>query len=143
MTHWEELNATVWATLAPSKIHGIGVFAMRDVPRGQVIGAFSTKRFCIIESDFDKILPVIQELILDRTVFEASCFLKFDAPNAQVRLREFMNHADDANSNGIMALRDINKGEEITENYILNGKALTFGLHKLSKEHYTWLKSVV
>ena len=30
-----ELNRTVWATIAPSKIHGIGVHAIRDIPKGQ------------------------------------------------------------------------------------------------------------
>ena len=31
------LNSSVWATIKPSKLHGVGVFAIRDIPKGTVI----------------------------------------------------------------------------------------------------------
>lgn len=35
------LNKTVWCKLGPSKIHGVGVFAIRDILKGQKLTDFS------------------------------------------------------------------------------------------------------
>lgn len=51
-------------------------------------------------------------------------------PNAEVILQSFMNHSTDPNTNGRITIRDIKKGEELTEDY----SPYKHG-HKLTVEH--------
>jgi hypothetical protein len=46
-----------------------------------------------------------------------------------------MNHSEDANSDGEFALRDIKKGEEVTENF----KKLVDQMHYASQDHMKFL----
>lgn len=123
------INNTVWATLKPSKINGIGVFAIRDIPKGTRITDYSVhnirdiKIFTLKEEEFEKIHTEIRELILDRAVFGSP--MVFYSPNYEQTLQSFMNHSEDNNSDGEIAIRDIKQGEEITENY-----------HNLGATHY-------
>lgn len=111
------LNDIVKIKLAPSSIHGIGVFAMRDLDKGEKLYTDSIPHaFDVPYSDFDKIDPEIRELILGHwpQIVNGSFFLypvtKFSA---------FINHSDDPNFDAQkdVTLREIKKGEEITENY--------------------------
>lgn len=133
----QKLNKTVWATLKPSKIHGIGVFAVRDIPNGTEITDNTietnevTTFYHTTEEDFKNILPEIQEIILDRMLYKKDQFIFVTNPNAEVILQSFMNHSTEPNTDGKIALRDIKKGEELTEDYT---SYLTDG-HILTKEH--------
>lgn len=115
------LNETVFCTLAPSPIHGIGVFAIRDIPEGTMITDHTVEtmdyveRYMVSPDEFNQIHPAIQKLILDRTVFGDMIF--FHSPNSDAVLRSFMNHSSDPNSDGVIALRDIREGEEVTEDF--------------------------
>lgn len=138
----EYLNKTVWATLRPSKIHGVGVFAIRDIKAGTLITDYSIHTLNNVGflklpvEDFKKLEPAIQNIILDRNMFRKDQEnLYFYSPNMECCLTSFMNHNDDANSDGQFALRDIKEGEEITEDY----KKLEGG-HELIINHYPWLK---
>jgi len=113
------LNNTVWCRIAPSPIHGVGVFAIRDISKGQLLYTFDHHMvFDVDEEDFMKILPEIRALILDKIINpEGTTHYRFFSPNDEQILQSFMNHSSDANSDGHIALRDIKKGEEITENY--------------------------
>ncbi len=139
------LNKTVWARLAPSKIHGIGVFAIRAIPKGIKITDHSVhnirdaRPFKIKMDDFDKIHLSIRELILDHWTFrqDQDVFVIF-SPNAEVCLQSFMNHSDDPNTDGEHSIRDIAEGEEITEDYsVLHRKE---GFHALTRSHYHFVK---
>lgn len=136
----EHLNNTVWATLKPSPIHGIGVFAIRDIPKGTLITDYCVwdKKppvFEVSREDFLKILPEVRGLILDRMIFREGHPIVFPSPNNDQHLRSFMNHSDNPNSDGERALVDIQKGEEITEDF-----SSFYALHELSKTHYSWLQ---
>ena len=119
-----ELSATVKCKLAPSEIHGIGVFAIKDIKEGERIYGFPKKGdnkprwFTLNYSDLTKLPPEIREIILARwpCVVNNGCFM---SPNYDQRLVSFMNHSDDANydERSDTALKDIKIGEEITENY--------------------------
>lgn len=132
----DELNSSVWATLRPSSVHGIGVFAIRDIPKGTQITNHSvhkqnSKVYHIPASEFGTIHPAIQKLILDRTLFqEGQSELSFFSPNFDACLRSFMNHSVTPNSDGEYALREIKENEEITENYLVGE------LHPLTRTHY-------
>lgn len=115
----EELNNTVWCTLGPSKIHGVGVFAIRDIPTGQKTYCVEGKSRLLPPSNLEGVLPEIKEIILQRWPYaDVQPFL---SPNDDVRLVSFMNHSYDPNWRHDTALRDIKKGEEITEDYAIIG----------------------
>ena len=136
------LNKTVWATLGFSKTHGIGVIAIRDIPKGtrftdyDVWGNYSdmaeSKLITMTEEDFNKILPEIRTLILDKTVMTDT--ITFVSPNVVQDLRSWMNHSDNPNVKDFSAIKDIKRGEELTEDFRWFGS-----LHPLSAEHYSFL----
>lgn len=141
------LNETVWCKLGPSPIHGIGVFAIRDIPKGQELTDYfleyslQNKHYdplIVNVEDFDLILPEIRALILDRITLDKTKerkWIRFQSPNKDQLLQAFMNHSDTPNSDGEFALRDIKKGEELTEDF----RDLAVELHPLTKKHYHFL----
>ncbi len=143
----EYLNASVWATLRPSLIHGIGVFAIRDIPKGTSITDHSVhdvhrgvRQFVIRGSDFEQILPEIQALILDRTMFDTNELLRFYSPNFEATLQSFMNHSETPNTRDGMTISKVKKGEELTENF---RDLLGFGeANPLSRKHYDFIKDL-
>lgn len=135
-----DLNKTTWAKLGVSP-HGVGVFAIRDIPKGTRITDYTITE--VLErkngemvmklEELDDLLPEVKDLILERMVLNKianKTHIRFIAPNYNQILQCFMNHSDDNNSDGEYALRDIKKGEEITENY-----KIPF-IHELSQEKF-------
>lgn len=121
----QELLNTVKVRLAPSPIHGIGVFAIRDIAKGEPLYCGLTTRpkwyrlgLSDLSKTFDRVYPEIKQLILDRwpQLINGAPFL---SPNYDQRLTSFMNHSDTPNYDPTtdLALRAIAKGDEITEDY--------------------------
>lgn len=129
------LNNTVKCTLRPSQIHGIGVFALRNIGKGEQLHCVRPPITLWYEIPIEHLHRVRQEilnLILDRwpQVREGRAFL---SPNDDQNLMSFMNHSDTPNSQDGLAIRDIKAGEEITEDYD------TGNLSDLQKKHYSFL----
>lgn len=113
-----KINNEVWTKLAPSKIQGIGVFAIRNIPEGTELFKSQNEIYTyykLSNKNFLKLLEPIRNIILDRTQFER---IRFRHPNCSARLQSFMNHSNNPNSDGKKALRMIYQGEEITKNYM-------------------------
>ena len=126
------LTETVWLTLKPSPIAGIGVFAIRDIPPStKVIWEYDTvETESLTEQEFE-LLPVeIQEEILQRTIFVKDEPIEFLNPNCATSYRSYMNHSDTPNTDGITTLVAIKKGEELTEDYKTMGD-----WHRLTIQH--------
>lgn len=118
-----ELNNTVRCTIKKSDIHGIGVFTLRRIKEGErcyCTPEIEPKFYNIPYASLSKLLPEIRELIVARwaSVVNGSVF---QSPNADQSLLMFMNHQRFPNCNyDVMtdtSLRDIEKGEEVTEDY--------------------------
>lgn len=115
----DHLNATVWAALGVSKIHGVGVVAIRDIPKGTQVW---TKRHMQARplklNSFEGLHPFILELIKQRWPLALSGD-SFFSPNDDARLLSFMNHSSDPNYDPVTdtVLRDVLEGEELTEDY--------------------------
>ena len=114
-----ELNSEVKCVLRPSPIHGIGVFALRNIPKGQrcyITPNVIPRFYNIPYASLNGLLPEIKEIILQRwpSIINGSKFISPDA-----RLLSFMNHSENPNYDpkNDTALKDIENGEEITENY--------------------------
>ena len=115
-----ELNEQVKCTLRISPIHGIGVFAIRDIKQGEkmyCIGSPHTKFYKL--SSLEGLRPEVKEIIVQRWPLAQKLGASFQSPNNDARLVSFMNHSENPNysQKTDTALRDIAKNEEIVENY--------------------------
>jgi SET domain-containing protein len=113
----EELNTYVKTRIAPSEIHGVGVVALRDIHKGERVYADNVaKGYSLPYSNFGKLFPEVKEHILEQwpNVINGSVFFY-----PTIRIQAYMNHSDDPNYDPKtdVALKDIKKGEEITEDY--------------------------
>lgn len=113
----EEINTLIKIKLAPSKLHGIGVFALRDLEQYEKLFAdMFPKAFKIKEEDVFKLMPEIYDLLIDHW----PGFIK----NGQfmypyVHFISFINHSDNPNYDlqTDELLKDVKKDEEITADY--------------------------
>ena len=113
----DELNMHVKAKIAPSKIHGVGVVAIRNLMRGEKLYAdYLPRVFNVPYGSFNKLFQEVRELILERwpSVVNGSRFVSPD-----VRLLTFMNHSDTPNYDAKTdtLLYNVRKDEEIFEDY--------------------------
>lgn len=113
------LNDIVKIRLAPSSIHGVGVFAMRDIKKGDKLYTdIIPHQFDLPYSKFNKLDKDIRNILLGHfpLIIEGSHFMypvtKFSA---------YLNHSDKPNYDAVndIALDDIKAGEEVTEDYKL------------------------
>lgn len=113
----QELNEEVKCTIAPSKIHGVGVFALRDIKKGERLYT-RLHDFRLYEIPYEKLdllRPEIRQIIVERWPIVINGF-SFEHPN-NMNLMSFMNHSDEPNSKYDHTLKDIKKDEEVTEDY--------------------------
>lgn len=107
MRHLKKTDSSVLAVkkefyVADSLIHGRGLFAQAIISQGAVIGN--------LEGRYTRQDGAYVLWLDHKNGFEVSCDLKF------------INHSDSPNAcyyddKSVVALRDINVGEEITHNY--------------------------
>jgi len=117
---WKEaielLNDIVRIKLAPSPIHGIGVFALRDLKKGDKLYAdVIPNAFDLPLRKFKRLKPEIRELILNHwpNIVNGAHFLY-----PVTKMTAFMNHGEanyDINSDEV--LKPIKCGEEIFVDY--------------------------
>lgn len=111
------LNDTAKIKIAPSTIHGVGVFAMRDLKEGEVLYADAIPNALDIPySEFKNIRKEVADIILGQypQVINGSHFLY-----PSTRFLTYVNHSDNPNYDAKTdkTLRKIKAGEEITEDY--------------------------
>lgn len=113
------LNQWVRARLAPSKIQGIGVVALRDIPKDTPLqlGMFP-RPFQISRGNINKLFPEVREYLTERwpTMYWDKGFMYPDC-----NYMSYMNHSDEPNYDAFQdrTLKKIRAGEEITEDYRL------------------------
>ena len=116
----ENLNKTVKCKIAPSSIHGVGVFAIREIKKGEKLYCVEEKKkwLTIPYSRFNELLPEVRELIEQRYP-RVKIGSKFLSPNSDVRLMSFMNHSELPNYDikTDTALVDIPQDTEVLEDY--------------------------
>lgn len=113
----------VYTRLKPSKIHGVGVFAIRDIPAN--VPVFNPEEpvdeyFQVSKKEVEKLDPEIRDLYDAFCVDEGECYNgpeNFD----WVTVAWYVNHSDDPNTkyedDNFVSIREIKKGEEITADY--------------------------
>ena len=112
--------------LAPSKIHGIGLFASQFIPQGTAIWRFHP----VIDHVYtkSKFLKICQGLEGDEEALNHmlnSCYVRSNKCYYITDNARFINHAehefnlDLSDDETEVAIRDIHAGEELLENYFL------------------------
>ena len=128
----KHLENDIYCRIGVSKISGVGVIAIRDIPKGvDPFKTLSKEDENVIELDKDdikKVDPNVKKIISD--FFGNSNSKRFDilasGPN-NINVSFYMNHSDKpnidiiekSNSNymGFVTNKNIKKGDEITINY--------------------------
>jgi len=114
----------VYTRLGISKIHGIGVIAISDIPEGTPLFAYDTTEVVWVKtSDIVDISEKLKEMYHDFCVIKNNGTLFGCPPNFnQLTMAWYMNHSDNPNV-GIDENYDfktksfIKEGEELTINY--------------------------
>ena len=119
-----QLNNEVRCKVGVSKIDGIGVFALRNIYKGDrcyCTPNMIPKFYNIPFGSLSKLNPEIRELVVARwaSIVNGSVFT---SPNDDAKLLMFVNHSSDSEKINYdvvsdVALRDIACGEELFEDY--------------------------
>lgn len=112
----------VYTRLKPSKIHGVGVFAIRDIPKGTPVFAEDDDDIVWVDKkDTENLLPPLREFYDDFCIVKGDkygCPKNFDT----LTIAWYLNSSDKPNvaadeNYRFYALRDIKAGEELTADY--------------------------
>jgi SET domain-containing protein len=121
----EELHHHTWCMLQASPIHGIGVFALRDIPKG-CTNLFSTGIGNWLPIPFAEVeaLPAhSRQLIETYCLYDDDCYFVPDYGFKLMDLVLYLNHCDTPNIASVndgeyfITLRDIADGEELFVDY--------------------------
>ncbi|MHB1953796.1 MAG: SET domain-containing protein-lysine N-methyltransferase [Sulfobacillus sp.] len=124
------LKQDIYCRLKPSPVHGIGVFAIRDIDPG-------TDPFCrlfaqhdratnLTTSEFQELPPPVQRYVLDFFAGEGNTFPVLSRGLNAMDLSFYLNHSDDPNIDQVpgsgdfyefRANRPIAAGEELFIDY--------------------------
>jgi len=112
----------VYTRLKPSNIHGVGVFAIRDIPRGTDVFTDDDEPIVWVDKKSAERIPqALKELYDDFCIIKGD---KYGCPPSFNKLTPawYLNESDDPNVTcdeeyRFYALRDIANGQELTVDY--------------------------
>jgi SET domain-containing protein len=112
----------VWTRLKPSKIHGVGVFAIRDIRKGTDVFPHDDQPVIWIDKKWiERLSTPLKRFYDDFCIVKGD---KYGCPKHFDTLTNswYLNHSDDPNvaadeNYRFYALRDIKTGEELTADY--------------------------
>jgi len=119
-------HAGVYARIRPSKIHGVGVFAIRDIPKGAKVFEGDDSKVIWMKRCALKLNELPQEV---KRLYDQFCLIKdkgeiYGCPKNFNRMTVawYLNHSKTPNVGCdkdyiFFALRDIKEGEELTADY--------------------------
>ena len=115
-------KSETWTRLAPSKIHGIGVFAIRNIPENtNPFPDCDNLFFEMPVSDLNRFPKSVRKLALDFLYVDEDQLWVPDITLNQMNISFYLNSSSFPNcrhENGrITTLRSIKRGEELTYDY--------------------------
>lgn len=127
-----ELQQETWAALQPSPLHGIGVFALRDIPRGcKTIFAKETGGWISISFEEAAQLPEHSRNFIETYyLYNDGHFFIPDHGCKLMDMASYLNHSSTPNLVSVNegayfeTIRDIQKGEELLIDYGLIAEGL-------------------
>lgn len=118
----EYLRYNVYCRLMPSKIHGVGVFAIKPIPKGiKVFKNESLNFFLIDKEDLIGVDDNVKNMINDFFVAHNNKYIITSNAFKELTISQYINHSDSPNIDifGKISLCDIKIGEELTADYSL------------------------
>ena len=120
-----QLQNETYIMLKPSGIHGIGVFAIRPIPKGcrNIFSKGQGEWIKLPIADVEKLPAHSKELIETYCLFDEENYFVPDYGFKKMDLVNFLNHSDTPNVISINdgeffeAIRDIKAGEELVIDY--------------------------
>ena len=121
----KELSGSTYVMIKPSPLHGIGVFAIRDIPKGtknifsQEVGEWIK----VSKQEVDALPQHSKDLIENHCLFDEDHYFIPDYGFKLVDLVIYLNHSESPNvislneGEQFEALRDIATGEELLVDY--------------------------
>jgi SET domain-containing protein len=121
----KQLKENTFCRIMPSKIHGVGVFAIRNIPKGTNIfkGSCSHKNIPLTQKDIKELDPAIRKMLKDFFVQKGEEIFVPECALNGIDISYFLNFSKNPNvkayTNGekLIAKRTIRKGEELTCDY--------------------------
>lgn len=123
----KELASNTWVMLKPSPIEGIGVFALRDIPKGcrDMFGKpdDDSEWITVSKSEVEVLPAHTQFLISNYCLYDSANYFVPAQGFKKMDLSFFLNHSDMPNIISINdgdyfeTIRDIKEGEELVIDY--------------------------
>lgn len=138
----EHLRNEVYCKLGVSKIHGVGVFALRDIPKGtkplKSMVTHKEKKFS--RTELKDVPGSVRKHLADFCLVESGrVFVPQIGMNA-VNISTYLNHSKTPNlffnkAGELEALSDVSRGDEMTIDYDLSfGEEHVFGDEELARD---------
>lgn len=120
----KDLEKNVYCRLRPSKVEGVGIFAIRDIPKGtDPFKSFLPYRFAEVDADLvlknPKIDPAVKKLASDMYVIADGKIHLYEGGLNGIDISFFLNHSEKPNliakhdGDFFVTARKIKKGEEL------------------------------
>jgi SET domain-containing protein len=121
----KELSGSTYVMIKPSPLHGIGVFAIRDIPKGtkNIFSQGVGEWIKVSKQEVDALPQHSKDLIENHCLFDEDHFFVPDYGFKLVDLVIYLNHSESPNvislneGEQFEALRDIATGEELLVDY--------------------------
>ena len=122
----QELNKQTYITINPSTIHGIGVFALQDIPKGcrDIFSRNVGEWIKLPVKDVEALPDHSRNLVETYCLFDDDHYFVPDYGFKVMDLVNYLNHSSEPNIKSVNdgeefeALRDIKAGEELFVDYI-------------------------
>ncbi len=121
----KELRESTFVMIKPSPLHGIGVFAIRDIPKGtkNIFSQGVGEWIKVSKEEVDALPQHSKDLIENHCLFDEDHYFIPDYGFKLVDLVIYLNHSESPNvislneGEQFEALRDIATGEELLVDY--------------------------
>ena len=122
----KELAASTYVMIKPSPLHGIGVFAIRDIPKGtkNIFSKGVGDWIKVSKEEVDALPQHSKDLIENHCLFDEDHYFIPDYGFKLVDLVIYLNHSETPNvislndGEEFEAIRDIAIGEELLVDYV-------------------------
>ena len=122
----KHLQTEVYCRLGVSPIHGIGVFAIRDIPKGTqpLVSLLKIKEFSFSKKEIKKLPSSVQKEVRMFCYYNKDEYLIPSIGLNAMNMAFYMNHSKNPNikylkNNTLLSLRKIKAGEELFFDYDL------------------------
>lgn len=121
----KELSEETFITLKPSPVHGIGVFALRDIPKGcKTLFSRNVGEWIRVPiADIDQLPDQTRNMVETYCLYDETHYYLPDYGFKVMDLVNYLNHSSSPNVISVNdgeyfeSLRDIREGEELLVNY--------------------------